>query len=195
MQPIKPDETQDSGFWGNPLKRRTVLLGMAVTAAQLGVATVSLPAFAEGPALQDGFDADGFFRVSQVLTGYTELDRLIAARIAQALIAQQPAMQQSLAILARLSTDPANVQSAEALLAAADQAGIRDAALAVVAAWFKGTVGHGQDAVLISYQQALMYRPASDGLIVPTYCGNGPLWWTAPIPDASAPAIGPRGAV
>ncbi|MDE1168901.1 MAG: sorbitol dehydrogenase family protein [Pseudomonas sp.] len=184
------DETQGPGLWAKPLKRRAVLLGMAVTAAQL-----SLPAFADGAVLHDGFDADGFMRVSQVLTGYSELDSLISARIARALIDQQPAMQQSLATLAQLSTEPANVQSAEALLAAADKAGIRDAALAVVSAWFKGTVGHGQSAVLITYQQALMYRPASDGLIVPTYCGNGPLWWTAPIPDASAPASGPRGAV
>jgi hypothetical protein len=94
-----------------------------------------------------------------------------------------------------LAADPINTKSAQVLLQAAERAHQKEAALAVVAAWFKGTVGHGQEAVLVTYQQALMYRPASDGLIVPTYCGNGPLWWTAPVPDASASISGPRTAI
>lgn len=31
-----------------------------------------------------------------------------------------------------------------------------------------------------------MYRPVKDALIVPTYCGNGPLWWTAAPPEVNA---------
>ncbi len=192
MHTLEPDPSQPTG-WHAPLKRRTLLTAFAVAAVQAGLASTvgwSPLALAEGPDV----DAQGFFTVSQVLTGYDDLDPLIAGRIARALIAQQPGMAASLATLSKLAAVPANRDSAEALLAAAKAANEGDAALALVAAWFKGTVGHGQQAVLITYKDALMYRPASDGLIVPTYCGNGPLWWTAAVPDASASIYGPRNA-
>lgn len=192
MQPLDPDPSQPSP-WHAPLKRRTVLTALAVAAVQAGMASTlgwSPLALADGPDV----DAQGFFTLSQVLTGYDDLDPLIAGRIARALITRQPAMAGSLAALCKLAAVPANRDSAEALLAAAKGINEGDAALAVVAAWFKGTVGHGQDAVLITYKDALMYRPASDGLIVPTYCGNGPLWWTAAVPDVNASIYGPRNA-
>jgi len=190
MQALEPDPSQPS-LWHAPLKRRTVLTAFAVAAVQAGMASTlgwSPLALADSPDV----DARGFFLVSQVLTGYDDLDPLIAGRIIKALVSKQSTMTASLANLSKLAAVAANRQTAEGFLAAAKQINEGEAALAVVAAWFKGTVGHGQDAVLITYKDALMYRPASDGLIVPTYCGNGPLWWTAPIPDASASIYGPR---
>ena len=185
-----------SPVWSAPLKRRTVLLAMTASAIQLGLAGASLSAFAQEPAFSFAASgqpaADAFFRVSQVLTGYTELDPGTSVRIAKALIDQQPAMSESLLMLGDLAKDPANTASAQLFLSAAQKVNQKQAALAVVAAWFKGTVGHGQEAVLVTYQQALMYRPVSDGLIVPTYCGNGPLWWTSDIPDSTASIYGPR---
>jgi hypothetical protein len=41
---------------------------------------------------------------------------------------------------------------------------------------------------MVSYVDALMYRPVSDGLPAPTYCLNGPIWWTGPIPVAGVAA-------
>lgn len=199
MQLPSPDENQISRLWATPLKRRTVLLALTASAVQLGLAGTSFSALAEESALSFSAAgkpaADAFLRVSQILTGYTELDPHTSARISKALIDQQPAMSESLLVLGDLAKDSANTGTAQLFLSAAERVNQREAALAVVAAWFKGTVGHGQEAVLVSYQQALMYRPVSDGLIVPTYCGNGPLWWTAPIPDATASIYGPRGAV
>jgi hypothetical protein len=190
----EPAPSAPLGPWAAPMHRRTVLLGMTASALSLGLASLAVPGLsfaAEAP----GLNATRFLQASQVLTGYDDLDPLTAQRISTAMVAQQPAMAAQLRTLADLVQAPANVFNAQALLAAAKQAGVGDAALAVVAAWFKGTVGHGQDAQLVAYKEALMYRPVSDGLIVPTYCGNGPLWWTAAIPQASAPAAGPRTAV
>lgn len=81
--------------------------------------------------------------------------------------------------------------SPEALLNAAGAAGLRETLLAIVAAWYTGTVGHGTGAQLVAYKEALMYRPCADGLVVPTYCSDGPAWWTAPPPAAGvAPPTG-----
>lgn len=193
MPACEPDPSQ-SALWHAPLKRRTVLTAFALAAVQAGIAS-TLGWSPLALAASADIDAKGFFDVSRLLTGYDELDPETAVRIARALIAQQPTMAASLRNLAQLLAEPAHQESAEAFLAAAKKINEGDAALALVAAWFKGTVGHGETAVLITYKDALMYRSTSDGLIVPTYCGNGPLWWTAPIPDASASIYGPRGNV
>lgn len=191
-----PDETRISRLWNAPLKRRTVLLALTASAVQLGLVGTSFSAFAQEPAFSFAAAgkpaADAFFRASQILTGYIELDPHTSVRISKALIDQAPAMSESLLALGDLAKDPANTGSARLFLSAAERINQKEAALAVVAAWFKGTIGHGQEAVLVTYQQALMYRPVSDGLIVPTYCGNGPLWWTDAVPDASASIYGPR---
>jgi hypothetical protein len=189
--PVTPDQVHP---WAAPMKRRTVLMGMTATAVTLGLSSLPGVAMAKA-ATSTSLDVRTFYQASQVLTGYDDLDPVTAQRISTALIAQDPAIEAALITLGTLVKSPDNQITAEALLAAAKQAGVGDAALAVVAAWFKGTVGHGQSAVLVAYREALMYRPASDGLIVPTYCGNGPLWWTAPIPDANAPLAGPRTAL
>ena len=67
-------------------------------------------------------------------------------------------------------------------MAAARQAGLQDLASDIVAAWYTGTVGRGPTAVVVAYEEALMYQPVRDALTVPTYCSYGPLWWTAAPP-------------
>jgi hypothetical protein len=126
-------------------------------------------------------------RLSQAVTGHADLDATIASRLMAALHRADPTFVDHAASLARLVHDG---QEPEALLAAASAAGLRDTVLALVAAWYTGTVGHGQQAAMVSYVDALMYRPVSDGLPVPTYCLNGPVWWPGPPPAAgvSAPA-------
>ncbi|MDQ2148475.1 sugar dehydrogenase complex small subunit [Alcaligenaceae bacterium C4P045] len=84
-----------------------------------------------------------------------------------------------------LQTAGSVAPSAQSLLLAAEQIGLKDLALAIVRAWYTGTVGLGDRAILLAYQEALMYRPVRDALTVPTYCNFGPLWWTGTPPDAA----------
>lgn len=46
----------------------------------------------------------------------------------------------------------------------------------IISAWYTGVVGTGSDLELIAYEEALMYLPTKDILVVPTY-GGGPFYW------------------
>jgi len=59
-------------------------------------------------------------------------------------------------------------------------AALRQTLTQIVSAWYLGIVGNGADVELISYSQALMYRPTHGALIIPTY-GGGPGSW-GPLP-------------
>jgi hypothetical protein len=160
-------------------RRQFLLTGVAATSA-LGMLTDSSGAEAQQSAIASLDDAQ-FLRLSKAVTGRTELDATTARRLLVALRGADPAFGDHAAGLAGLIQDD---QTPEMLLAAADTADLHDTMLALVAAWYTGTVGHGQQAEMVSYADALMYRPVSDGLPVPTYCFNGPLWWTVPPPPA-----------
>jgi len=161
--------------------RRSVLLGTA--AAITSVNLFALPAQAPAVAADDApLDDAGFLKLSQAITGHADLSAVTATRMFAAMRKADPNLAARMSALARLARADLDAQ---ALLDAASAAGLRDTALAVVAAWYTGTVGKGANAVVVSYVDALMYRPASDGLTVPTYCSRGPLWWTAPPPAAA----------
>jgi hypothetical protein len=159
--------------------RRSFLLG---TAAIIGIAG-AVPALAE----TQGYD---FLALSRAVTGHGDLNVQTASRIHAAMTASDPgfsARAGQLAMLAGSHADPT------ALLAAAEGAGLRDTMLAIVSAWYTGTVGTGSQTVVVSYADALMYWPVRDGLTVPTYCSNGPLWWTRPVPPADVTSLASPG--
>jgi hypothetical protein len=160
-----------AGFWSNPL-----------SAAMAAPATAPLAGPAPGSML--------FYTLSQAITGHHDLRAETAARIEQAMRTNVPGFAEH---LPRLGALVAPGLEAQALLAAATDAGLRELALAIVAAWYTGTVtGHpeqGTKSVVVAYAEALMYRTVADGQVVPTYCNYGPLWWlkAPPAVRVSAP--------
>ena len=97
-----------------------------------------------------------FLHLSQTLTGYADLNAITAARISLGFGQIFPELKAHFPALIALAAKHA--QSAD-LLAAAAQAGLAEPALAIVAAWYKGTVGQGQSAIAVAYANALMNRP------------------------------------
>jgi hypothetical protein len=144
---------------------------------------------AQQPATTALDDAD-FLRLSKAAIGHDALDMTIASRLLAALRHADPTFNDNAVGLARLVHGD---QTPQALLDAAKAIGLHETMLTLVAAWYTGTVGHGQQAEMVSYADALMYRPVSDGLPIPTYCLDGPLWWPGLPPPAgvSAPATAP----
>ena len=163
-------ETPQGTAYGRPAQQPDAAL------TQVGLLTAAPgSAFAQQPSL----DGKTFLALSKALTGHPDLDPTTASRLVDAFgrtDAGFAARATALAQRVRPGQTPAQ------LLADADGAGLHDTALAIVAAWYTGTVGHGQKAVMVAYADALMYDTVHDGMSAPTYCSNGPLWWTAEPP-------------
>jgi hypothetical protein len=128
-----------------------------------------------------------FLRLSQALTGHSNLDSLTADRIADGFKRFEPeayAQFGALGALVRSGAAPSEI------LASASAAGLKNAALAIVTAWYTGTIGKGAKAITVSYSDALMQTPAADGLAPPTYVLGGPAWWASTPPDVGISAPG-----
>lgn len=157
-----------SGVQAGTITRRALLAGTAM----LWVAAAAPPAFAEDQAS----GARPFHVLSLALTGKGDLSPLTAGRIYEALLRDDAALPGEVATLSRLAQDH---RTPEALKTAASEAGLGDLVMKIVTAWYTGTVETAQGPVVVAYAEALMYRPTADGLTVPTYCSNGPLWWSS----------------
>jgi fructose 5-dehydrogenase small subunit len=182
MKPPRSDIATDLPEVPDGTTRRLFLL--ATAAVSTGIGTMAAPSEMSAQAAT-ALDDAGFLRLSQAAIGHGDLDMTIASRLFVALRHADPAFNDHAAGLARLVHGG---QTPEALLDAAKAIGLHDTMLTLVAAWYTGTVGHGQQAEIVSYADALMYRPVSDGLPVPTYCLDGPLWWPGPPPPAGVSA-------
>lgn len=144
-------------------------------------ALTPLPFKAVAAGVASGADPlNGFIALSQAITEHRQIDSRLAARFYSAFSQCDAQFVPRVNRLVQL-LQPGD--SAQQLLDKASQAGLKDFLYQIVTAWYTGTVGDDHHGTLVAYQQALMYRPVSDGLVVPTYCGNGPIWWTQPLPD------------
>ncbi len=164
---------------GHGLTRRRFLL--AVGSASLLAACQGKVPVAGVDTARDAAPATqanaGFLQLSQALTDKHDLDPATADRIEKAFATLQPDLHAQFPALIALA---GQASGAHALLAAAGDA--TPAALAIITAWYTGTVGKGVHAVTVSYRDALMQRPVDDGLFPATYAQGGPAWWTAAPP-------------
>lgn len=177
----------DEGVGHIRLTRRAFAAGIAVAALLGGCRDTSGTAKAD--ELPDAPPDPAFLALSQALTGYSDLSPVTAARISDGFGRLYPSFKARFPTLTNLARD--HGQPAD-LLAAAKQAGIEEPALAIVTAWYKGTVGQGVDAISVAYADALMNRPVADALYPPTYQMGGPGWWAAaPPPVGIAPPVEP----
>ncbi|MFK0335270.1 sugar dehydrogenase complex small subunit [Rhizobium sp. NPDC090275] len=121
-----------------------------------------------------------FYAVSTAITAKPLLSGTTSDRIYEALLSDHPDLAEqvdALAVLAAAQPD------ANAFKQAAEQAGHGNLLLAILTAWYTGTVDTKKGPVVVAYKDALMYRPVEDGLTVPTYCNKGPMWWTGLPPE------------
>jgi hypothetical protein len=118
-------------------------------------------------------EADRFMRISRVLTGKPDLDVSIGARTLAAMTAHDPQFSAHLLALAERmdGTAAPDMRDFDHTVIAADPA-LKKAALDIVSAWYLGVVGDGATAELITYEDALMFRPTRD-VTAPPATGGG----------------------
>lgn len=180
------------------ITRRHALIGLAALLAQAGFwsnpLSAAMPSSTAAPKAVPGSML--FYTLSQAITGHQDLPTETAARIEQAMRTNVPGFAGHLPALGALVKTG---QPAKDLLAAATatDASLRELALAIVAAWYTGTVAgnaaQGTKSIVVAYAEALMYRTVADGQVVPTYCNYGPLWWLkAPPPVLVSAPVAPK---
>lgn len=166
--------------------RRQFIFGSAVVAAFGVVGLVrhgSLPGVARALAqTASAPDADftAFMKLSQYLTGKSTLDVEIGHAIFAGLVDQDTQFPKQVAQLndfVATSKTPANglqqvLDSTQPALATVPKR--------VMPAWYLGVVGTGLKARTVSYEQALMYPPISDVIVMPTYARGVPGYWAQP---------------
>ena len=180
------------------ITRRHALIGLAALLAQAGFwsnpLSAAMPSGAAAASPAPGSML--FYTLSQAITGHQDLRAETAARIEPAMRSNVPGFAEPLPALGVLvkTGQPAN----DLLAAATDTApALRELALAIVAAWYTGTVAgnpaNGSKSIVVAYAEALMYRTVADGQVVPTYCNYGPLWWLkAPPPILVSAPVAPK---
>jgi fructose 5-dehydrogenase small subunit len=125
--------------------------------------------------------SDAFLLLSKLLTGFPDVNPQLAIRLREALVDVDSSTSSA---VTRLVPMGLRAPDDSTLMMSARNAGLGEAALAVVAAWYTGTVGSGAHAEVVAYADALMYRTVADGLAPPTYALGGPAWWVAAPPPA-----------
>lgn len=165
-----------SGARSLSLSRRSLLSG---TVALAGLFALPVDLWAQQTSFSE---QPAFYALSRAITEKDELSVTTADRIFAALRTDHEDLATTVDALAQLAKAQTDIKS---FRDAATKAGHRDLFLAILTAWYTGTVDTKQGPVVVAYKDALMYRPVEDGLTVPTYCNKGPMWWTGLPPEVT----------
>ncbi len=183
-QNFEPLSSDISGIGTGSSRREFLRSALIISAAGLA-ASLPLQSFAD--SVIHGRDAArDFIRVSQTITEHKHISPQLASRFLGAFSQRDPQFNSKIARLAAVIQSP---MSAADFKQQAVAAGLGNFLQDIITAWYTGTIGDDYKGTLVAYKDALMYATVSDGLVVPTYCGNGPLWWTAPVPDPLDPEL------
>ena len=161
---------------GVQMQRRT-LLKLLLAAPSLAWAASALAGDSGPPAADRGFMA-----LSQFATGRASLDPALGASVLSALHDSDPTMAAALDELAATAAS-GKYSDVEALEAALRDKPAHAALLALVSAWYTGTVTVNGEPRVLFVTDALMYQPTADGSHIPGSCaGATSSWAERPLP-------------
>ncbi|MBO9686767.1 MAG: hypothetical protein J7598_09145 [Mitsuaria chitosanitabida] len=180
------------------LSRRSLLEMASLAGTALALGGAGLLAAREGIAATASAAGDAaalpaadFLRLSVFLTGGQPLDATLAGRYQAALAKRDPQFGDSTRALLTLIASSKAATIDQLLEAPELKDTLRALTTRIVSAWYLGIVGQDADAELISYAEALMYRPTKDVLVVPTYGAGPDSWGEQPASPATAPTSAP----
>lgn len=166
--------TRDDVPNGYNLSRRKVLLGgiVLVGVSYLGPA---LPAWAN--TLKDDAYTSQFMQLSHLLVNH-KLDPIIGQQLAVA-------MKEKNIILPNQVVELLSIGHAKKAIIVEDffedipEGPLKDSALAIISAWYKGVLIDVPNEEVFAYEKALMYQPTIDVMTIPSYAITGPNGWNA----------------
>ncbi len=112
------------------------------------------------------------------------LDPAIGRRIAAELKADKAPLSDHIDALLKLAHDRHAAVVEDFFPFASDEA--KASALRIVSAWYLGVVDDAPGAKIFAYELALMFKPTSDVMTIPTYSISRPNGWGAAAPPLSA---------
>ena len=193
MEPDMPNKLITTAPERRGVTRRTVLrtavaAGGVLALGGLNLSQIAAAAASVGAAAMPAtapLAGDTFVALSRFLTGHADLNTGLAPRFLDALRRHDATIDTQLATLwstiqsAKLADMDAYMEQLSA-----KETALTKTAQSVVLAWYLGIVGTGPKAELITYADALMYRPSHGITAIPSY-GEGPdSWGKAPPADA-----------
>ncbi|PUA17927.1 sorbitol dehydrogenase family protein [Glaciimonas sp. PCH181] len=166
------------------LKRRNLLL-----LAGASFAVLSMPRWLQQASAQsttvitpkipaaDSQQQRDFLALSVLLTARPKLNSRTSARTYAALSAQLVEFEKQSADLWQFAQTQ-QIKDVDALVAAVESnADLSKVLHQIVSAWYLGVVGNGAQGQVIAFEQALMFDPVRDAVVVPTYCRAAPGYW------------------
>ena len=162
------------------LSRRTLMAGgLLLTGAMIAPPLLNAQSTAAaGPAA-----SPKFMELSTLLIDH-HLDAGIGARLAAAMAKLNPAINAQIDQILDIAKTH-NAKIVEDFFPAIPDGELKQTALAIISAWYMGVISDAPDAEVFAYELALMYRPTSDVMTLPSYAISGPNGWTADVPPLS----------
>ncbi|WP_205194850.1 sorbitol dehydrogenase family protein [Burkholderia sp. Ax-1719] len=167
--------------------RRHFLFGVssfAVAGVTAWLPSVVIPAAMASPlpdsATERSFNA--FILLSKYLTAKAQLDESIGRAIFAGLSEQDADFASQVAALDTLVSSTKTPAGALQALLDAQQSALAALPRRVVTGWYLGVVGSGAKARTVAYEQALMYPPIADVIVMPSFARGVPGYWAkAPV--------------
>ncbi len=132
--------------------------------------------------MADRFMDDRFMALSRLLIPHS-LDPEIGRRIAVELKTDRAPFRDHIDALLKLAHDRRAAVVEDFFPFASDES--KAAALRIISAWYLGVVDDAPDAKIVAYELALMFKPTSDVMTIPTYSISRPNGWGATSPPLS----------
>jgi len=154
-----------------------------VLAAAVGLVAAQPRLVRSAVAPDDRFMDDRFMALSRLLIPHN-LDAEIGRRIAAELKTDRAPFRDHIDALLKLAHDRRAAVVEDFFPFASDQS--KAAALRIISAWYLGVVDDAPDAKIVAYELALMFKPTSDVMTIPTYSISRPNGWGSAAPPLGA---------
>jgi fructose 5-dehydrogenase small subunit len=174
------DPDRDDSPTAFSLARREVLVGALFVGGLSALA--ALPITSAAAAWSDE-SAVQFFEISSLLIPH-RLNEAIGKRIGILMSALNPSLSEHVTGLLAIAKAK-NAKVVEEFFPDVPEGPMRETVLAIISAWYLGVVSDAPDAEVFALEYALMYRPTSDVMTIPSYAISGPNGWTADAPPLS----------